>query len=378
MSNRPQYLVTLDDFERAYGSREFAIRAFKADDPLLTTTSGAYATHYGAKVWAQMNFEINLLGVLPKEPWGPEDGWRVMSAAPSIKARGVPENGDIPDTSKPTFVQVYTKPKTVVTNFNAAEIEILSAKRGQAVKWEDIREVMGEFHKQGISSMLSGTVHTVAGYNFESIDRIVSSYAERTSCSLDANDADVYNLDRDAAASWADATVLHNSTTLRPVTLNLINELQRKVAYLSGTFKTDDLLWVTGYDTMQRWSELLQPLQRFDEVKASIDGPSGIKTWPGRGAGFIVNSYNGIPIIPNQQLQANLCPNNGLTPIFLLNKKYLKFWTDVPTIYREVGVNMGNELLYGKLAEEGMYKTIGELVCTGFFAHGKIRDISAA
>lgn len=377
--SRPAYLVTIDDFERAYGSRAFAERVFRSDDPLLTSTTGAYATHYGAKVWAQLNFETNLFGILPKVPWGPEDGWRVITAAPSTKATGVAENGAIPDTVKPTFAHVTDKPKSVVTNFNSSEIEILSAKRGQAVRWEDLREVMGEFHRQGINDMLTKNNDDAKGSNdIYGLDHIVSSYSEVHNISaIEANNVDVYGIDRDAAASWADATVIHNSGTPIPLSLSKINQLIRSVSKASGVFSTKDLVFVTGYDTVQRWGELLQPMQRFVDAKFTLGkNLTGIERWGGREGGFWLHTYNGIPIVPNQFVEDNLAPNNGLSPIFLLNLNHLKLWVDVPTVYREVGVSYGNELLYGKLGEEGMYKTILDTVCTGFYAQGKYRDIS--
>jgi len=374
------YLTTIDDFERAYGSREFAERAFKADDPLLTTTSAAYATHYGAKIWAQLNFETNLMSILEKVPWGPMDGWRVLSAAPSPKGYSVAENGVIPDSEKPTFASVYDKPKSMVTVFDESELEMLSARRGQAILWQDLRNIMGEFHKQFLNEKLTTSVDDAhVSTDPYSIDRVISSHAEMDNCLTGAGDADVYNLDRDAADTWADSTVIHNSGVPTAITLPMINELIETVSKRSGIFGTDDLVFVTGYDTISEWSELLQPYQKFNEAKFVNTGLGGIKRWAGRDGGFILNTYRTIPIVPNQFLQNSLAVSGtNLTPIFLINKKYLKLWIDAPTVYRETGVNKGQELLYGKLGERGMFKTIGDTVCTFFGAHGKLRDISAS
>ena len=346
---RPKYLLTIDDFARMYGSMEWAQQLFKADDPMLTTTTGVYAPHYGAKIWAQLNMELNVFGVIPKYPWGPEDGWTVMTAFPTNKTNGVAENGVIPDTDKPDFVKLYEKPKSEATTFNSSEIEILSGRRGQAVKWEDLREVEGEIHKMGICESLCASNGTPAGNRFETVDRIVGSYSEITNCTeydgtpYTAGDLDIYGLDRDAAASWADATVLHNSSTLRPLTLSLINELERTVATRSGVWDTRDQFWLTGYDTYQRWGELLQSQQRFSEATFELDGFNGIKTIAGTGGGFRLKTYNGKPIIVSQQLETECKPTGGLTNIYLLNTKYLGLWIDVPTIYQEVGVSQGNE-----------------------------------
>ena len=118
---RPMYLRTIDDFARVYGGMEWAQQIFKADDPMLTTTTGVYAPHYGAKIWAQLNMEYNLFAILPKFPWGPEDGWTVISAFPSTKVFGVAENGAIPDSVKPEFVKLYEKPKAEITQSEKLE-----------------------------------------------------------------------------------------------------------------------------------------------------------------------------------------------------------------------------------------------------------------
>ena len=375
----------MSDFTNAYGGAEWGGLAyqhiFKADDPLLNATGGNYATHYGPKVWVQLNFEQNVVGILPKRPYGPENGWRVMSANPTNMVYGVAEDGVIPDTCKPTFVQVFSHPKTMATTFSSSEIEILTAQRNQAITWKDMVNLMGEVHRKGINHFLMRGTGTLAGLMCESVDRVVSANSELT-CATDvegsgiaANDLDIYGIDRDAGASWADATVLANADVVRPLTLALIYQLERTVATRSGIWDEQSQVWLTGYDTFAAISNLLQAQQRFMEAGPfKVEAFSGIKTVAGRDGGFRIMSFNGKPII----VSADVCNKaTHLSPIYLLNTRFLEMWVNVPTVYQEIGVMTGNELAYGKLGQEGMYKTIFELICTGFFAQGKLRDLAA-
>ena len=145
----------------------------------------------------------------------------------------------MPDTGKPTFQEVSTKPKTMAHTFDVSEIQDTLGK----IKSDDVigdmafmRQYMAVEHKEHINSALLDDVtdkEYVDGstaYNFESIDRVVSSYDEVTNCGdVDANDADIYGIDRDASASWADAYVSHNSNSDRDLTDSLLRTLKQNV-----------------------------------------------------------------------------------------------------------------------------------------------------
>ena len=104
---------TIQDMEKLYYDVNNEDFIAKTDAPVLSTTTGVYNAVYGAKVWAQFNQEANAWSALPKIPWR-QSGWRVMTArAGSSADGGVAENGAIPDSIKPTFAEISTKPKTV-------------------------------------------------------------------------------------------------------------------------------------------------------------------------------------------------------------------------------------------------------------------------
>ena len=119
MKTMAEYFNNIGDMLRYfYGAKDVA----KTDAPVLTSTSGVYNPVFGAQAFSQLNNEANAFGILPKYPWQ-KSGWRVITAdAGTTAAGGVAESGAMPDSIKPTFVEVSTKPKQVVHTFQVSMI----------------------------------------------------------------------------------------------------------------------------------------------------------------------------------------------------------------------------------------------------------------
>ena len=116
-----------------------------------------------------------------------------------------------------------------------------------------------------------------------------------------AADADIYSIDRDASAnSWSHAEVSTSGTkgTNRVLSLDHLDEIFRKIWVRGGNPK----VILTGYDTLMRIQQLLQAQQRFMEEKRVTPTFNGVKGVPGIEAGFIVATYNGVPIIPSKDV----------------------------------------------------------------------------
>ena len=96
----------------------------KADAPLLSTTAGTYQAIYGRKVWSQLNQEFNAFSILPKKPWE-RSGWRIITSKPSFDVGGgLAENATLPETTKPDFLHVAAKPKTIGHSFDLSEVSM--------------------------------------------------------------------------------------------------------------------------------------------------------------------------------------------------------------------------------------------------------------
>ena len=391
------YVRTVQDLERYYygagnamGYSYSGSELLKADAPLLSTTAGTYQAIYGRKVWSQLNQEFNAFSILPKKPWD-RSGWRVVTAKPSFaKGGGVAENATLPDTTKPTFQQVAAKPKTVAHTFDMSEVAIFLADKDDGMG--DIRSVLkeevGKHHAEHINVMLTQDVDTPAGNDFESLDRVTAAStmdstgtawaatAGTTGASTThtahisaAADVDIYSIDR-SANTWADAEIdlaSDASLTERTLSLDHLDGMFQKIWVRGGNPK----VILTGYDTLMRIQQLLQSQQRFMEEKRVTPTYNGVKGVPGVEAGFIVATYNGVPIIPSKDVAAD-----GISRMYFLDTDYLWFSTGIPTQYFESGIETGDPFAINRLGQEGLYRTLGEVWTTFFRGQGSVRDLA--
>ncbi len=229
-----------------------------------------------------------------------------------------------------------------------------------------MREEMGKHHAEMINKMLCEDVDNLAGNNIESIDRICSSYTEVANCGINAEDSDIYGIDRDAAASWADAYVSHNSNVDRTFTVDLLDTAITELRTAGANPK----VIITGYDTIERIQQALQAQQRFMGRELVVPTYGGIKGIPGAEAGFNVATYQGIPIIPSKDIK-----KDTLSRIYILDTDYIAFKVAYPTMYFESGMSKKDPFGINYLGDEGLFRTMGELIATRFNVQGKIRDL---
>ena len=378
------YIRTIEDMERLYygagaGTNAWAYSGsdlLKADSPLMSSTAGTYQAIFGRKVWSQLNQEFNAFSILPKKPWE-KSGWRVVTGKPD-DAVGLPENGVLPDSTKPTFAEVSTKPKTVASKFDLSETAMFLADKDDGLG--DARAVikmeMSKSHAESINKMLLRDVDTVAGNNFESLDRATSSSFSEPASFGDVSaltDHNMYSITRNStgANDWFDANVdAGTAGAERALTLNTLDAMFRSTWERGGQPK----VILTGYDTIEKIQQLLQPQQRFTEMKRVTPSVNGVQGIPGMEGGFVVATYNGVPIIPAKDVHA---PTGGLSRIYMLDTDYMYFCTAKPTLYHESGIETGDPFGINRLGQVGLFHTMGELWQLFYGAHGKIRDLSA-
>ena len=245
-----------------------------------------------------------------------------------------------------------------------------------------LKEEVGKHHAEHINQMLTQDVSTVAGNDFESLDRITA--ADATSVGLTglkttggnehvdaAGDLDIYSIDRSATANaWSGAEVdcaADAAAGSRTLSLDNLDIMFQKIWVRGGNPK----VILTGYDTLMRIQQLLQSQQRFMEEKRVTPTYNGVKGVPGIEAGFIVATYNGVPIIPSKDVE-----KDGISRVYFLDTDYLYFSTAIPTQYFESGIETGDPFAINRLGQEGLYRTMGEVWTTFFRAQGSIRDLS--
>ena len=388
------------------------------------TPNALYNLVYGQKVWSMLNREINAFAMLPKKPWS-SSGWRVMveraiggtgdtldissntngQSLTDGLIGGVAENASFTTANNaafspiaPVYDTLFCSPKTIAHQFEISELAAAMAKIDDGIG--DImaayREEVGVTHAEMMNHMLltpleshsSGTNTLVTGIdnNLTSLYKVVSNKAELLDSdagNLLAGDIlnagyvklrTLYGKDRNTAAnSWLDAYVDFGSYAgaRRPLTLNLLNTALRELQIRGASPK----VILTGYDTIQAMGELLQSQERYmgrTEVMPTVNGIKGVK---GREVGFKVATYHDIPIIPCKEM-GSTGTGAGLSDIFILDTDHLHFATLKPTEYFETGIDSGDPFSVDGLRNKGMYRTIGEVVCTFVKAQGKITNLS--
>lgn len=368
---------TIQDMERYYYGGGITEQVVKVDAPVLSSTTGVLNQVYGAQVWSQINQEANVWGVLPKNPWD-KSGWRVMTARAGSSADGaVAENGAIPDSTKPTFSEIAATLKTVAHTFNVSHHQHLLALSGDDAigRIEELRQLFANKHREALNQQLLRDVDSTAGNRFESIDRVCSSLAEEAL--IDAGDSDIYGIDRsDTANSWADAYVDHNSGTDRKLSDTMLRTMLNTVQENGGK----PVVWITGHDTMTSIMGIYDAQVRYSPLGQATFrvGVNGIQTEDGIGVGINVATLYGRPLILSKDVV-----KDTISRVYLLDtsdpegfgKPRLGIDVAMPTQYFEAGMVTGDPFGIDKIANEGMFVTMGELKCRNFKAQGKIRDL---
>ena len=376
------YVRTIQDMERYYyggtattGYTYSSGDILKADAPLLSTTAGTYQAIYGRKVWSQLNQEFNAFSILPKKPWE-RSGWRIITSKPSFNVGGgLAENATLPDTTKPDFLHVAAKPKTIGHSFDLSEVSMFLSDKDDGLG--DVRQVlkeeMGKHHADHINRMLLEDVETPAGNDLESLDRLTTDPDKMTTGTGHVSattDHDLYSITRDGSADFhsAEVDVSSAANTNRNLSLNQLDGLFQQIWKRGGNPK----VMLTGYDTLMRVQQLLQSQQRFMESKRVTPTYNGVKGVPGIEAGFMVATYNGVPLIPSKDVVTD---TSGISRIYYFDTDYLWFQTAIPTQYFESGIETGDPFAINRLGQEGLYRTMGEVWDSFFGAGGSIRDL---
>ena len=408
-----------NDIMKAYGIGAGVNTGIHTD-----SSSGAFSTNalynlvYGQKVWSMLNREINAFAMLPKKPWS-SSGWRVMieraiggtgdvisltggTGQGSITLDdigGVTENASFTTGATnelspiaPKYTTLFVSPKTIAHQFEISELAAAMAKIDDGIG--DImaayREEVGVTHAEMMNHMLltplesksNGSGAALGSANLTSLYEMVTSKTELENAdggnlfggALPTEMKTLYGKDRTAVAnSWMDSYVNYGdyAAARRPLTLNMLNTSLRELQIRGASPK----VILTGYDTIQALGELLQSQERYmgrTEVMPSHNGIKGVK---GREIGFKVATYHDIPIIPCKEM-GSTGTGSGLSDIFILDTDHLHFATLKPTEYFETGIDSGDPFSVDGLRNKGMYRTIGETVCTFLKAQGKITNLS--
>ena len=380
-------ITTIRELEELYYGQGNGIIA-KVDAPVLSSTTGVFNAVFGQFVWATFNQEANTVGILPKTVWD-HSGWRLMTARAGTTADGgVAEGGTIPDTIKPTFLEVTNTLKTNAHTFEVSEHQeyFVGAEDDATSDLAHMREVMGTKHKEAMNQLLltdvsadaaAATANYTGRNGFETIDRVVSSGSEEDAFGGTYTDFfDIFGLDRDSGTTH-DSIVNHNSGTDRALSDSLIRTVIYDVKNNGGNTTVIN----TGYDTARTAIALYSDQVRYNVIgEARVQfGVNGIQTEDGIEVGIRIASIYQIPMVESKDMITDT-----ISRMFFLDtsdpegsgKPRLSLDISHPTQYFQAGVDDNTPFVIDKFTTKGMYRTNGEIRSTYINGQGKLRDLS--
>lgn len=332
-----------------------------------TADTGSWNHIYSYGVFTQYATKANTFGVLPKRPWS-VDGYRALTTAGISSGGGVAENADLATAVQRTYVEVAPDPKeyNVVADFSNRLSFYTGA--GDAISVDDDHKGLEQDFFKTINADITQDNDTLASANFESIDRVVGSYAEITGGGQTAGDLDIYGLDRDAAETWADANVSHGSTTDRDLSVSLWNDM-REGAEPYWETGINNKVFITGYDTATTLSEIEAAKQRLGTETVQITVGDGIQTMEGATAGMKIATWEGMPLIPDDNIQ-----QDTISRAYLLDLDNIGMATGIPFEFAEVD-GRGRDAAIVGFKNKGWWYGMAELYCTNFKTQSKLRDL---
>lgn len=398
-------------------------------NPVTGIAGNLYNQIYGQKVWSMLNRECNALSIISKRPYT-SSGWRVLSERPAggsgnfldigvtgdstlttlgastLRADligGVPENAALNTANDglgpiaPTYTTLFTSPKIIAHQFDFSELAMEMAQIDDGIGdiRAQLREDMGKHHAEVQNAMLvmplenydagaAVATTTVANIdrNYTSLYKVITSTdeLEAMQAATLVTNADgtalshIYGSDRDAG-SFLDSAVsfgaTYASTAARQLTLTVLNSMIRDLRIAGGSPK----VILTGYDTLQTLSDLLQAQERFMDRKEIVPTVNGVRGVKGSEVGFRVSTYYDIPLIPVAAMPSTGVNSSCIADMLFLDTDHLWLSVMKPTQYFEDGISNGNPFGVGTLGNKALYRTIGEVGCSYFKGQGKITNL---
>tara|TARA_R110002020_G_scaffold52438_5_gene147365 strand:+ start:18421 stop:19815 length:1395 start_codon:yes stop_codon:yes gene_type:complete len=347
-----------------------------------------------------------------------------LSAPRADQIGGVEENATLGGADgfralSPEYTKLFTSPKTIAHLFEFSELgmELAAIDDGVGDIRAIVREDMGKHHAEVQSKMLlmpleryDNATATNIDRNYTSLMKIVASNKEIAAMAnadmtdMGANNGSsslsgledllkLYGADRSTTVTngvsvsgstysgindFMSAEVdfgASYSGGARVLTLTILNDMLRRIRVNGGNPK----VILTGYDTIQHLSDLLQSQERFMDRKEIVPTHNGVRGVKGSEVGFRVATYYDIPIIPSKDMPSTgLETANPLSDLLILDTDHLWLAVMKPTQYFEDGISNGNPFGVGKLGNQGMYRTMGETCCSFFKGQGKITNLKSA
>lgn len=397
------YNITPDEIMKA---------GFTTADP---GAGGNYNPLYGAMAWANFNLEANIFAALPKYVWD-FSGFRIYNAKAGNIADagssnnstlgGTVEGGLIAAAIKPTVQEVTLKPKTLQYVFEASEVleQLVDNSRDDNFgSLAQQRVYASDQFKEKVNLMLTKipsdvtATDTLQRLDLESLDRIVSSYAE-WNFESHATVATLYDpwrlangagINRQSSAGTWDSYVTSPSGTIGTADVLTDSVIRNALANVRIAAGKEPTVMIGGQDTYSEVQSIYMNAYRIQntadlrtEFSVSVNG---VESFTGTGAGLHISTVYGLPFIPSKDTPTSA--EGSVGDLFILNtsadknnpnKPLLGIQTLKPIVYYEAGKRQqGYPFINEAFTDRAMYNMLAETGCTNFKAHAKIRDIAS-
>lgn len=384
-TGQPFRINNLDDYLRLWYPQKYSDTYYndikKADDPVLTSTSGFLTTTFGERIFSQINHEQSVYGALPIVPWD-RRGWRV-TATRHATGGSQAENATNPETDQFPAIEISAAPKTIMHTFEASLQARLESKLSDDTYGDPMdaqRPLVELEHGKEINEALLQDADTLAGDNPESLDRLTMTTAGVTALGYTAGDEDIFGIDKSVTTALDLATLDHNSGTDRDLTIKLIDDNIATVRRFWVNSPQSQFVLIMSDITYERVRSELQAQQRFEErisTSSFTFGSNGIGPAPrqmtGRDVAFDVNTYRGFPILIDNDTQVDT-----IGRIYgILMGPDATFWKSLMLPqYFEAGISgNGNPWLHDKLNDKAAIVQMGALNSANLPANFQLRDL---
>ena len=414
-----------DVYKGAWRKDVDALEKLASDGTVGITTSAAFNAYYGPKVFNLAYNRHNTLAALGAKPYFTGVRFQQeLSSAGMTTNGGVIRGGYRRAPKIATYATVEEPYKVNEWNF-AMEFGMIAINGiDDVLKWEQQMDLEAKTWLNKINEQIltkieaapcvgigqfpvgdSTQITSTERVGLESIERIISNSDEAqyvpsgyavpwyVNPNLPSSDGNALVPYRDSANASFSATsdnnfnsyVDHNYTngatvgesTNRQLNLSMIDNMFNTCMPFWEDNGVDGKVLITGYDTMTKLQAILQPQQRYQDAVFAKMSVNGISTVEGRGAGFQVASYNGVPILHDRQVPKGtvtkpsttaVLNNDGVGRIYLVDTANL-----ARGIAKATTINISDNPLvtdvYSRVCN--MYD-LSELQCTGFRGQGKI------
>lgn len=345
----------------------------RAVGPMTSTTEGANNVIFGASAFSQIIKGKSAIGVLGKSLMQ-HSGFRAEVAQSSTDLPGIAEGAELPVDVVADYAEVTVGAKDLVHNTAISFLHLNLQNKDDVLDVGNQIEAERQTYMNRLNRnvLYDCNIGSPGEANMNSLHCLTESYAHIAAAGLVANAADFYNIDRDAAASWADSYVNYNiavPNTPRNLSTAFIDDVIKEVGKyrLSETSPYGEGFILTGYNTEAALTQLIEPKHLLKDEWITV-GINGINTAPGREGSVRVNMYKGQPIILDAHMPA---PNGGLDDMLFLDSSVTRLSVLQETrFYRSE-----NPFIANGLKDRYMWHMQANVLVTKPKANGKLTDI---